>query len=186
MTDEEKGLTPEVFENIFNAHFKGLTLFSFRYVKDIEAAKEIVQDAFVSLWEKRESIDVSKQVKSYLSTIVYNKSLNYLRDNRKFSQELLKAENLYGFVSYSGSDSELISSEITGKINSALEMLPEKCREVFKMSRFGDMKYQQIADALNISIKTVEAQMAKALKIMREELADYIKAIIIVFLININ
>jgi len=161
-----------------------MVLLANRYVKDFESAKEIAQDSFVNLWEKRESVDVSKSVKSYLTTIVYNKSLNYLRDHKKFNRDLLQAENLFPFISGGESDDEVISGELKNKIESAINDLPEKCREVFQLNRFQDMKYQQIADFLNISIKTVEAQMSKALKHMREKLGDYIA--IIILLISIK
>jgi RNA polymerase sigma-70 factor, ECF subfamily len=172
------------FELLFKSHFKGMVLLANRYVKDFDSAKEIAQDSFVSLWEKKETIDTSKPVKSYLTTIVYNKSLNYLRDHKKFNRELLQAENLFPFISGSESDDEVISGELKNKIESAINELPEKCREVFQLNRFQDMKYQQIADFLNISVKTVEAQMSKALKHMREKLGGYIT--IILLLISIK
>ncbi len=170
------------FEQLFKEHFKGMVLFAHKYVKDFETAKEIAQDSFVSLWEKRETIDVSKPVKSYLTTIVYNKSLNYLRDHKKFNRELLQSENIFPFISEGESDNAIISEELKIKIESAINDLPEKCREVFRLNRFQDMKYQQIADFLQISVKTVEAQMSKALKHMREKLVDYIA----IFLLLIN
>lgn len=178
-TNKINCLDKAAFEMLFKTHFKGLVLFANRYVKDFETAKEIAQDSFVSLWEKRETIDVSKPVKSYLTTIVYNRSLNYLRDNKKFNHELLQAESLFPFISDGESDNAVISEELRLKIESAINELPEKCREVFQLNRFQDMKYQQIADFLQISVKTVEAQMSKALKHMREKLVDYIAVFIL-------
>lgn len=177
-------LTRNELEILFKTHFKGMVLFANRYVKDFEAAREIAQDSFVSLWEKRETIDNTKSVKSYLTTIVYNKSLNYLRDNKKFNREILQAEYLFPFISQEESDNPVISDELKNKIESAISELPEKCREVFRLNRFQDMKYQQIADFLQISVKTVEAQMSKALKHMRERLGEYLT--ILLFLIQIK
>lgn len=148
-------------------------------MKDFETAKEIVQDAFISLWEKRESIDLSKPVKSYITTSVYNKSLNYLRDNKKFNRDILNFENLYTMSEQNQGD-KLVAAEIELKIKTSIDELPEKCREIFVMNRYENLKYQQIADKLQISIKTVEAQMSKALAHMRSKLVDYIT---IVFLI---
>lgn len=148
-------------------------------MKDFETAKEIVQDAFSTLWEKRESIDLSKPVKSYLTTTIYNKSLNYLRDNKKFNKDILSFENLYPLVDHNHGDT-LVATEIAQKINSAIEELPEKCREIFVMSRYDNLKYKEIADKLQISIKTVETQMSKALQHMRERLVDYITIIVMV------
>jgi RNA polymerase sigma-70 factor (ECF subfamily) len=149
-------------------------------VKDFETAKEIVQDAFISLWEKRDSIDLSKPVKSYLTTIIYNKSLNYLRDNKKFNKDILTFENLYPLSEQMTSD-KLVTAEMEQKIKASIQELPEKCREIFVLSRFQNLKYQQIADKLQISVKTVEAQMSKALQHMRERLVDYITVFLVLF-----
>ncbi|NTW32776.1 MAG: RNA polymerase sigma-70 factor [Bacteroidetes bacterium] len=158
---------------LFKSSFKGLCYFAQRYVKDLDTAKEIVQDAFVNLWEKRDNIDLSKSVKSYLTTTIYNRSLNYLRDNKKFNKEILTFENLYPYNNQDTGD-KLVASEINNKINKAIDELPEKCREVFQLSRFENLKYRQIADKLNISVKTVETQMSKALQHLRNRLVDYI------------
>jgi RNA polymerase sigma-70 factor (ECF subfamily) len=168
------------FEKLFKSHFKGLARFAQKYVKDFETAKEITQDAFINLWEKRNSIDLSKPVKSYLTTTIYNKSLNYLRDNKKFNKDILNFENLYSLSDHEQGD-KLVAAEIDKKIKSAIELLPEKCREIFVMNRFQNLKYQQVADKLGISIKTVETQMSKALQHMREHLVDYITILLIVF-----
>jgi len=166
---------------LFKSSFKGLTRFAQKYVKDFETAKEIVQDAFITLWEKRETIDLSKPVKSYLTTIIYNKSLNYLRDNKKFNKDILNFENLYPVSDHDSGD-KLVAAEISRKINKAIEELPEKCREIFVLNRFENLKYQQVADKLQISIKTVETQMSKALQHMREKLVDYITVVLIILL----
>jgi len=168
------------FEMLFKSNFKGLCWFAVKYVKDLDTAKEIVQDAFISLWEKRESIDMSKPVKSYLTTTIYNRSLNYLRDNKKFNKDLLGFENIYPDSAFHQTD-KLIEDEISKKIKDAIEELPEKCREVFMLSRYENLKYQQIADKLAISVKTVEAQMSKALQHMRTRLADYISLMILFY-----
>jgi len=166
------------FEMLFRSYFKSLTHFAQRYVKDFETAKEIAQEAFISLWEKRDSIDMSKPVKSYLTTIVYNKSLNYLRDNKKFDRDILSFEGLYPMADHNTGDN-LVAKEIGKEIKSAIDELPPKCREIFVMSRYENLKYQQIADKLGISLKTVEAQMSYALRHMRERLAEYITLILI-------
>ena len=168
------------FELLFKSHFKGLTHFAQKYVKDFDTAKEIVQDSFISLWEKRETIDPAKPVKSYLTTIIYNKSLNYLRDNKKFNKEILTFEGLYPFADHDKGD-KLVAAEIEKKIKLSIDELPEKCKEIFVMNRYDHLKYQQIADKLGLSIKTVEAQMSKALQHMREKLVDYITIFIILF-----
>ncbi len=178
-------LDEATFQLLFKSNFKGLCWFAVKYVKDLDTAKEIVQDAFIALWEKRESIDLSKPVKSYLSTMIYNKSLNYLRDNKKFNKDILSFENIYPDAGYHQTN-KLIEEEISRKIKSAIEELPEKCREVFVLSRYENLKYQQIADKLQISVKTVEAQMSKALQHMRTRLVDYITIMMIFYSIFKN
>jgi len=142
-------------------------------VKDFDSAKEIVQDAFMSMWEKRDTIDMEKPVKSYLTMAIHNKCTNYLRNNRKFDRNVLEIENLLDVPEYESSDS-LIADELKSKIDSAIHELPEKCREIFVLNRYENLKYQEIADKLQISVKTVETQMSKALQHMRVRLAEYV------------
>jgi len=154
-----------------------LCFFAQKYVKDFEAAKEIVQDAFLSLWEKRETIDMDRPVKAYLTMIIHNKCTNYLRDNRKFDKNILQIENLTEVPEYESADS-MVEEELKEKIDSAIEELPEKCKQIFVMNRYENLKYQQIADQLQISVKTVETQMSKALQHMRIRLAEYLAVIV--------
>ena len=168
----------QILESLFREHYPGLCRFALSYVKQDEVAKEIVQDAFVSLWEKRHTIDLSKPFKSYLSTMVRNKCLNHLRDTRKFSGNLLALENLSETASYDQPD-KLVEKEISNKIAVSIAELPEKCREIFVLNRYHNLKYQQIADKLQISIKTVETQMSKALQHMRLRLSDYLPLVIL-------
>jgi len=169
-------LDEHTLESLFRDHFSGLCQFASGYVKQDEVAREIVQDAFVSLWEKRTAIDMSKPVKSYLSTTVRNKCLNHLRDSKKFSSDLLALENLPEDAGYDQPD-KLVEADIRDQIIRAIDELPEKCREIFKLSRDRHLKYQQIADHLQISVKTVETQMSKALQHMRVRLAEYLPII---------
>lgn len=175
-TFDEKSL-----EMLFRAHYTGLIRFATGYVKDPEVAREIVQDSFVSLWEKRETLDMSKPVKTYLSTTVRNKCLNYLRDNRKFSSDLLALENLANEATFEEPD-RLVEADLQHRIDSAIAELPPKCREIFVMNRFNHLKYQQIADQLGISVKTVETQMSKALQHLRVRLADFMTLAFMIFM----
>jgi RNA polymerase sigma-70 factor, ECF subfamily len=166
-------LDERTFETLFRSNFSGLCRFAKGYVKNEGAAREIAQDAFVSLWEKRDSIDLTKQVKSYLSVTVRNKCLNYLRDHKKFSSDLLALEDLPGEALFDQPD-KMVEMEIRIRIDQAIDELPEKCREIFRLNRFGNMKYKEVAEHLGISVKTVETQMSKALQHMRIRLAEYL------------
>jgi RNA polymerase sigma-70 factor, ECF subfamily len=147
-----------------------------KYVRDFETAQEIVQEAFLSLWEKRDTIDMAQPVKAYLITTIRNKCLNWLRDNKKFNTVILHFEELLPDQEYVSAD-RLIEAELLKTVNHAIHELPEKCREIFTLSRFGNLKYQEIADQLQISVKTVETQMSKALQHMRIRLREYIPVI---------
>ncbi len=149
-------------------------------MKDSETAKEIVQDAFLGLWEKRDTIDMERPVKSYLAMVIHNKCTNYLRDNRKFDQYILNIEELLEVPGYEGPD-KLIENELEAKIDAAIQELPAKCREIFVLNRYENLKYQEIAHKLDISVKTVETQMSKALQHMRIRLAEYISFIAALF-----
>jgi RNA polymerase sigma-70 factor, ECF subfamily len=171
--DETNKFDEQTLELLFRSHYKGLCMFAISYVKQEETAREIVQDSFVSLWEKRHTIDLSKAVKSYLSTTVRNKCLNHLRDHKKFSKDLFSLDNLAEETGYVQPD-KLVEREILDKIAVAIDGLPEKCREIFVLNRYQNLKYMQIADKLHISVKTVETQMSKALQHMRIHLAEYL------------
>ncbi len=165
--------TKEDFETLFRSEFKGLCFFAQKYVKDYDTAREIVQDSFINLWEKRATVDSSRSVKSYLTATIHNKCHNYLRDNKKFNTNLLEIENLIEISGISDNDI-LVEQELHQTIQIAIEALPDKCREIFILNRYENLKYQEIADKLEISIKTVEAQMSKALQHMRLRLAGYL------------
>ena len=170
---------------LFKTHFTGLCFFANSYVKDYDTAREIVQDTFLGLWEKRETIDLDRPVKAYLNMMVHNKCTNHLRDNRKFDSSILSIENLIDIPEYEDSDI-LVEDELKTKIESAIEELPEKCREIFRLNRYENLKYQQIADQLQISVKTVETQMSKALQHMRTRLADYVTCFLILVFVFLS
>ncbi len=154
-----------------------MAAFAKKYLNDIDLAKEIVHEAFLKLWEKRNELDTSKSIKSYLYTTVYNRSLNYIRDNKKFDKTEGKTELLERAESWDSSN-QMIADEIQLKITQTLDELPEKCRQIFVMSRYEELKYREIAEKLSISVKTVETQMSKALKALRKNLAEYMTVLL--------
>ena len=166
------------FEKVFKEYFTTLTYYAVKFTKDTDSAKEIVHNVFISLWEKRESVSTNQPLRSYLYTSVHNRCLNYLRDRSKFLNEDIG--DLDYINELSGEHYDLIEqNETESIIAEAISRLPEKCRQIFKLNRFEEKKYKEIASLLNISVKTVEAQISKALRILREELNDYLTIIII-------
>lgn len=172
------------FEELFRSYFTPLCSFAQKFVNDSDEAKDIVHNVFINLWTKRDEIDIGSSLKSYLFQGVQNRSLNYIRDNKRlvqFDTPQSEAE----LNNYLESRDHLESSEAESRINSALDGLPEKCKEIFLMNRFDGFKYREIAEKLNISIKTVETQMSRALKTLREKLSDMITVLVFLLLNNL-
>ena len=158
------------FELVFNEYFGMMKAYAMRFMDEIEEAEEVVQDVFVKFWEKCESLAPDSSIKSYLYRSVHNTCLNHLKH-----QKVKDAYRQYviGFMEEShetpyAPEKPNVEERIIEEINS----LPPRCSEIFKLSRFEGLKYQEIADHLEISIKTVEVQMGKALKVLREKLQD--------------
>lgn len=164
------------FEQLFKAHYKELHAYAHVILRDPDLAEEIVQNMFLKFWEKRDLLNVQTSIKAYLYKCIYHDSLNYLKRQ--------KVETKYqDYAAYSMNNSHEAASsrvelnELERKLHQALNELPEHCRTIFQMSRFEELKYREIAEQLGLSIKTVENQMGKALKILRVKLADFITLI---------
>lgn len=170
------------FEKVFKTYFKGLHAFAYTFVKDDVMAEEIVQNVFFRIWEKKEQLQIDDSLKSYLYRSVHNESLNHIKHLKvKTSFQLQYSGNMES--SNQDASNQMIAAELETKIQKAISELPQQCRIIFQMSRFEQLKYQQIADQLNISIKTVENQMGKALKVMRSKLIEYLPFLL--FIINL-
>ena len=171
------------FEQLFNKHFRELHAYAFSIVKDWDNAEEIVQGLFLKLWEKNEWAHIQTSIKSYLYKSVYHDSLNYLR--RQNIHLRYQNSTAYSMKTYiNDTAGKLKLSELEQHLQLALNKLPEKCRAIFYLSRFEELKYQEIADQLAISIKTVETHMGKALRILRIEMKEFLP-IIILMLLNV-
>jgi RNA polymerase sigma-70 factor (ECF subfamily) len=163
----------ETFEHLFKAHYKELHAYAGVMLRDLDMAEEIVQGMFLKFWEKRELLNVQTSIKAYLYKCVYNDSMNYLKHQKVKTK-------YHDFAAYTMNNehepasSRVELSELEIKLQKALNELPEACRTIFQMSRFEELKYREIAEQLDLSIKTVENQMGKALKILRLKLADFV------------
>jgi RNA polymerase sigma-70 factor (family 1) len=169
------------FEQVFNLYAENLVRYAATIVKDVDDAEDIVQQLFVSIWDKKGIPDVNTSLKSYLYKSVYNTSLN------KLKQAKVK-ESYATHITYvsdgltSGANAMMEQKETAARIEQAINELPEQCKLIFRMSRVEQLKYLEIADKLGLSVKTVENQMGKALKHMRERLKDYIMILIVYYL----
>jgi len=169
------------FEEMFKQYFSSLCYFARKYLSDMDSSKEVVHKVFIAIWENRDNFDFEKPAKSYLFMAVYNRCMNHLRDNNKFSRD--DSPNRQEIIPLEQDSSEQIeAAELESQIWKTINSLPEKCREIFILNRFEGKKYAEIAEKLHISVKTVETQMSKALSILRDNLKDYLHLFILFIL----
>ncbi len=167
-----------VFEHIFRKYYSELCRFSLRYLPDKLVAEEVIQDLFCKLWFRKSELVINTSLRNYLYKATVNFCLNYLHH-----QEM---ERRYvGFVGFemdeaTGGSALDSDGELSGVFEKALLRLPQKRREIFEMSRFEGMKYQEIADKLGVNIKTVETQMTRALDFMRRNLKEFLSVTLLI------
>lgn len=154
-----------VIVNYFNTYFEVLHYYAYTILKDNDDAKDAVQTVFLKLWEKRAELDEEQSVKSYLYTAVYHQCLNKVR-HEKIRQKYAAQSDATAHVPAD----DLISKEKNEQIWREIDNLPPQCRLIFSKSRFEGMKYTEIAAEMGLSVKTVEVQIGKALKILRKKL----------------
>lgn len=171
------------YEEIYNDYFGVIYHLSLQYLHDAAIAEEIVQDSFMKLWEIRETLNDQFNIRSFLYTITKNNCLNYLR-NRKIAmkhQENLKyLEMQFNYEALEKMGNWLEFEALREKIDQAIAALPADLRETFLLSRFDELSYKEIAFKQTICIKTVEARISKALRILRHELKDYLAIIYLI------
>lgn len=169
------------YELIFKMYYPQLCLFANKFTKDFDLAREVVQDLFVYLWENKHTLHNKSSIKSYLFAAVrFNSIRRFNSQGRKTNiikdipEDALEI-NFFDEIEY---------AELQEVVYTTIESLSPQCKKIFKMSRFDNMTYSKIAKALNISQKTVEAHMTKALKTIQKSLDDYLLLMIILFFIQ--
>jgi RNA polymerase sigma-70 factor (family 1) len=167
-----------IFEETFRKYYQSLCNYANSILKEMDEAEEVVQNLFLSIWEKRGDLEINISLKSYLYRAVHNHCLNRIKHLKIREEYQQYATNFYD-ASYESVSQTVIKNELEQKIEEAIRKLPEQCRLIFRMSRFEELKYHEIAEQLELSPKTVENQIGKALKILRVELAEYLPLIII-------
>lgn len=171
LIDRIKTGDEKAFEALFRAYYPILCSYATRIVNDAAVAEEIAQEVFVKMWERKESLLIDASVKNYLFRSVKNSCLNHLRHiktEEEYIKHIQSDQHDYPEQDYES------KKELLAKIESGIAAMPEKRREIFKLSRQDGLKYREIAEKLNISVKTVEAQMGLALKHLREKLIEYL------------
>ncbi|MGD8427688.1 MAG: RNA polymerase sigma-70 factor [Balneolaceae bacterium] len=162
----------DAFEKLFLRFYEPLCNFAWTYVRSSHISEELVQDAFLAVWESRESLDKEKNIKTYLFQVVRNKSLNHLKH-----QEVAREHNKHIEWLNSAPISQIHDfdeeSEFIKAARQAIEDLPERAWQIYTMNRKDGLTYREIAEVLDISPRTVESQMSRALKQLRQSLSKY-------------
>lgn len=171
-------MTKDQFESCFRAYYKQLVVFAYKIVGRQDVAEDMVQQVFLNVWEHLEKMDVEKGILSYLYQSTRNRCLNHLTSAHQVST--MHVDEPVG-EHLATSDRRLETKELLLQIKAAIQELPEKCREVFLLSREQGLTYKEIAATLNLSVKTVENQMGKALKHLYNRIGSNLEAILIIF-----
>ncbi|GLR20106.1 RNA polymerase sigma-70 factor [Portibacter lacus] len=159
-------------EKIFKQYYSYICSAVYKIIPDPVLTEDLAQDVFYELWRKREKIQINSSLKAYLKRAAINKALNYIRSKKmKFDSD---DNDTVINISVASSENSFEAMELQDIINASIDTLPEKCRIVFMMSRFEEMSYKEIAAQLEISIKTVENQISKALKILKKAVNPYL------------
>ena len=171
-------LTPdEKVEILFRKYYAGLCKSLYKILRDATLAEDIVQEVFLKVWEMRETLKMEEAIQSYLYRSCYNTALNFLKQQKK-NTDIDSLE-----LSIAGTETaekSLSFRETEAEILKAIDALPPKTKLVFSLSRFEELSYKEIADRLDISVKSVEKHMGIALQRLRENLKDYLVAVLLV------
>lgn len=168
----------EAFEKVFKTYFKNLHAYALYILKKNESAREVIQQVFYKIWEKRISLNIHTSMKAYLYKSVYNECMLQLK----------KKKNKEAYLSYilkqdtnklaQGASEKIETTDLEIRLQKALNELPEQCRTIFQLNRFEGLKYHEVASQMGLSLKTIENQMGKALKRLRIALAEFLPLII--------
>jgi len=153
---------------LFREYYASMCRSAYRILPDEHLIEDLVQDVFYEIWKKRKTLKINTSIAAYLRTATRNKTLNYIRDQKIDFRNAPPKEELKS--KSTPTVQKLMAKDLQQEIDAAIDSLPERCRLIFVLSRFEEMSYQEIADQLEISIKTVEHQIGKALRSLREAL----------------
>jgi RNA polymerase sigma-70 factor (ECF subfamily) len=174
-----KNRDEQAFGNLFTAHFKPLRNYAFSFVQEQTLAEDIVQTVFLRLWDKIEVLNFADSIAAYLYRAVYNESLNTLKRNKV-------RRTYHSWLNRSTKDLAETGHkdlhELERRLRAAINDLPQQCRTIFQLSRYEDLRYREIGLRLGISVKTVENQMGKALKLLRAALVEFLPLLLLYFM----
>ncbi|MBP8678131.1 MAG: RNA polymerase sigma-70 factor [Bacteroidales bacterium] len=157
------------FESLFRSYYLPLLYYSTGITGREDISEEIIQEFFYNLWKNRQELKITKSIKSYLFNSIRNRSIDYCR-KRKYEESPSENLEILGRISEEPSPVELMEAEeLNSIIKTGLKKMPARRRDIFLMSRLGNKKHEEIASLLSLSVKTVEAEMGKALKLLKKE-----------------
>lgn len=176
------------YKFLYDQHYQILCHVASQYVKDDFLAETIVGDVIFHLWDVRQSLDITTSIRSYLMQSVRNRCMDYLKSQYNQRELAMSSPGLLDFpvINYIKGDDyplgRLLEQELEGEIMKAIGRLPDECRRVFRLSRFEERKYEEIAKELNISVNTVKYHIRRALALLHEDLSKYLTAVILLLL----
>ncbi len=159
-------------KELFQLYYLSVCQTIHRLVKDKSTVEDLAQEVFLRFWNKRHKIHITSSLSAYIRRMATNEALGYLRSRKTFEEEsiILNDERQSG----QNVEAQVLHTELEDHIKAAINELPPKCRAVFVLSRFEELTYQEIADRMEISVKTVENQMGRALRLLRAKLKSYL------------
>ncbi len=177
LTLQLKANDQSAFQQVFHQHYSNACKAIRRFIRDNSTVEDLAQEVFVRFWERRDRIEVKTSIGAYIHRMAINEALSFLRKQKRFQQDDI---DNFNFADKESSTIQVMEGEeLKVKIKNAIDCLPPKCKAIFLLSRHEEMSYREIAEKLEISIKTVENQMSKALRVMREQLKDHLHLMII-------
>lgn len=167
-----------MFERVFRQFYAPLCRYANPMLGDADEAEEVVQNVFLTIWERRETLLITTSLKAYLYRAVHNRCLNRLsQQSVQAGHREQAAAELY--TDTASPAQPLLTDELSTRLQRAIGQLPEQCRKAFELSRFEELSHKEIADRLGIAVKTVENQIGKALRMLRTELSDYLPILLL-------
>jgi RNA polymerase sigma-70 factor (ECF subfamily) len=187
MTEEElitllRSSDSSSIKPVFDRYHAALCFTAFKILKDHDQAKDIVQDVFIKIWNARHNLNITS-LEAYLKRATINTALNYLEQRDRYKKEPIQESTLLSRATNTVSD-ELSMNELSTHANNAINNLPPRTRTVFTLIRSEEMSYREVAETLGISIKAVEKEMIKALKLLRESLRSFLNSFALFLMLN--
>jgi len=163
----------DALRQIFDQHYPLLLADIYRLIPDENTCQDLAQELFVDLWNKRQTLDIHSSLRAYLRRAAVNKALNFIKANRRIKFEPADEINQIADTTATDRQKREKQDSLEDALHLAIEQLPEKCRLVFNLSRFEQLSHREIAEKLDISVKTIENQITKAMKLLREALLNH-------------